>query len=140
MVGERDPALARRLVTVADVEGAAPEERRRFYEAAPVRADDPEADEIVRRLAEHGADTSGLDRAAAFAEVCRATIRPGEVLVAQGSPPAFVYVPTGAGPRRAAGRRLRPVAAATVGARRDDRRDPPRGAQQRDRRRARRST
>ena len=57
----------------------------------------PEADELVRRLAEHGADTSALDRVAAFAEVCRATIRPGEVLVAQGSPPAFVYVPTAPG-------------------------------------------
>ena len=44
--------------------------------------------------------------------------------------------PDRAGPRRAAGRRLRPVAAPSVGARRDDRRDPPRRAQQRDRRRA----
>ena len=63
----------------------------------PVDADGPEADELVRRLAEHGAETSGIDRAAAFAEVGRATIRPGEVLVAQGSPPSFVYVPTGPG-------------------------------------------
>jgi hypothetical protein len=94
---DHDPALARRLETVANVEGAAPEERRRFYEAAPIHADDPRADEIVRRLAEHGADTAELDRDAAFAEVCQATIGPGEVLVEQGSPPSFVYVPTGPG-------------------------------------------
>ena len=96
-VADREPSLTRRIVLVADVEGAAPEERRRFYEASPVDAEGPEADEIVRELAEHGADTSTLDRVAAFSEVCRSTILPGEVLVAPGSPPSFVYVPTGPG-------------------------------------------
>ena len=56
-----------------------------------------EADDLLRRMAEHGVETTDLDRAAAFAEACRATIRPGEVLVAPGSPPAFVYVPMGPG-------------------------------------------
>jgi hypothetical protein len=97
VVAETEPSLARRLVIVANVEGADAGERRRFYESALVHADDPEADRIVRQLAEHGADTSTLDRVAAFSEVCLATIRPGEVLVAPGSPPSFVYVPTGPG-------------------------------------------
>jgi len=97
LVIERAPKLARRLVTVADTEGAAPDEQRRFFRAAPVDGSDPEADELLRLMAEHGVETANLDRAAAFAEACRATIRPGEVLVGRGSPPSFVYVPTGPG-------------------------------------------
>ncbi len=97
LVADRDPALARRLVTVADTEGAAPDEQRRFFFAEPLDGAGPEADELLRLMAEHGVETTGLDRPAAFAEACRATIRPGEVLVAPGSPPSFVYVPTGPG-------------------------------------------
>ena len=52
---------------------------------------------MIRAMAEHGVDTVGLDRATAFSEVCRVTIGPGEVLVAPGSPPSFVYVPMGSG-------------------------------------------
>jgi hypothetical protein len=97
LVADRNPTLARRLVTVADTEGAAPEERRRFFNAEPVDGAGAEADELLRLMAEHGAETTGFDRSAAFAEACRATIRPGEVLVAPGSAPSFVYVPTGPG-------------------------------------------
>lgn len=97
LVADRDPTLARRLVTVADTEGAAPDEQRRFFDADQVEEAGPEADELLRQMAEHGVDTARLDRAAAFAEACRARIRPGEVLVARGSPPAFVYIPTGPG-------------------------------------------
>jgi hypothetical protein len=97
IVADRDPALARRLVTVADTEGAAVEEQRRFFAAEALDADGPEADELLRLMAEHGVQTAGLDRSAAFAEACRATIRPGEVLVAPGSAPSFVYVPTAEG-------------------------------------------
>jgi hypothetical protein len=97
LLAEHDPALARRLVTVADVEGAAAEERRRFYRAEPVDAFGPEADEVVRRMAAHGVYAAALDPAAAFSEVVRATVRAGEVLVARGSRPSFVYVPTGPG-------------------------------------------
>jgi hypothetical protein len=97
LVAEREPTLARRLVTVADTQGAAPQERRRFFLAQPMDPTGPEADELLRLLAEHGAETAGLDRAAAFAEACRASIEPGEVLVTPGSAPAFVYVPTGPG-------------------------------------------
>ena len=97
LVAEREPALARRLVTVADTQGAAPQERRRFFLAQPMDPTGPEADELLRLLAEHGAETAGFDRAAAFAEACRASIEPGEVLVTPGSAPAFVYVPTGPG-------------------------------------------
>jgi hypothetical protein len=97
VVSGRAPFHAHRLMTVADTEGAAPEEQRRFFRADPVDGAGPEADEMLRHLAEHGVETSGLDRATAFAEACRATIQPGEVLVAPGSSPSFVYIPTGPG-------------------------------------------
>jgi hypothetical protein len=97
LVATLDPALARRLVTVADTEGAAPAEQRRFFAAEPLDGAGPEADELLSLMAEHGVRTAGLDRAAAFAEARRATIRPGEVLVVPGSSPSFVYVPTGPG-------------------------------------------
>jgi hypothetical protein len=97
LVAALDPALAPRLATVADTEGAAPAEQRRFFAAEPVDGTGPEADEMLRRMAQHGVATEGLDRAAAFAEACRATIQAGEVLVVPGSSPSFVYVPTGPG-------------------------------------------
>ena len=97
LVARLDPSLAGRLVTVADTEGAAPEEQRRFFGAERLDGAGPEADELLRLMAEHGTETTGMDRGAAFAEACRATIAPGEVLVAPGSSPSFVYVPTGPG-------------------------------------------
>ncbi len=97
LVAARDPSLAKRLVTVADTQGAAPHEQRRFFVAAPVPGDGSVADLLLRNMAERGVEIEGLDRAAAFAEAGRATIRPGEVLVAPGSAPAFVYVPMGPG-------------------------------------------
>ena len=97
VLAELDPSLACRLETVADIEGAEPEERARFYGSDPIDADDPLAEEIVRQVSARGASTEDFDRVAAFAEVCRAKIRPGELLVAAGSPPSFVYVPMGPG-------------------------------------------
>jgi hypothetical protein len=97
VLGALDPSLRPRLETVSNVEDAAPEERQRFHTAEAVHAEDAAAAEITRQLGARGVETSGLDLATAFAEVRRATIRPGEVLVANGSPPAFVYVPTGPG-------------------------------------------
>ena len=97
LVAAHDPAIARRLATVADTEGAAPAEQGRFFAATPVDGAGPEADELLRLMAEHGVATEGLDRPAAFAEACRATIQAGEILVVPGSSPSFVYVPTGPG-------------------------------------------
>lgn len=97
LVAGHDPSLAHRLVTVADTQGAALDEQLRFFGAEPVDGAGAEADELLRLLAEHGAETAGIDRSVAFAEACRATIRPGEILVAPGSAPSFVYVPTGFG-------------------------------------------
>ena len=92
-----NPSLADRLEVVAGIESAPPPERARFYAARPVDVDDSLAEEIVRQVSTRGAATDRLDRGSAFAEVRRATIRPGEVLVAAGSPPAFVYIPMGPG-------------------------------------------
>lgn len=97
LLARTEPGLARRLVTVADTAGAAPDEQRRFFGAEPVDGAGPDADELLRRMAEHGARTTGINRTRAFAEACRATIQPGEVLVERGSPPSFVYVPIGPG-------------------------------------------
>ncbi len=97
LVASLQPGLAHRLVTVASVEGAAPEERRRFYDSEPVDPFGVEADELLRHLAAHGVVTAGIDRLAAFSEVGRVTVAAGEVLVAPGTPPSFVYVPTGPG-------------------------------------------
>ena len=71
--------------------------RQRFYRGDPIDPTGAEADEMIRAMAEHGVDAVGLDRMTAFSEVCRVTISPGEILVARGSPPSFVYVPTGSG-------------------------------------------
>jgi hypothetical protein len=92
-VAELDPSLVGRLEVVASIESAPPLERARFYAAQPVDGDDLLAEEIIRQVSARGAAIDRLDRGAAFAEVCRATIRPGEMLVAAGSPPAFVYIP-----------------------------------------------
>ncbi len=92
-----DPEVGTRLRVVDDVEGAAPLERHRFDHAERVDAWGDLADEALARLAEHGTDTVGIDREAAFVEVGHATIAPGELLLENGSPPAFVYVPMGEG-------------------------------------------
>ncbi len=94
---ERDPSLAHRLVVVADVEGAAADERSRYHGAEPVDPTGADADDALRHMAERGVETASLDRAVAFAEVRRTVVAPGEILVAPGSPPSFVYVPTGPG-------------------------------------------
>ena len=86
-----------RLRVVDDGEGAAPLERHRFDHSERVDAWGDLADEALARLAEHGTDTVGIDREAAFLEVGHATIAPGELLLENGSPPAFVYVPMGEG-------------------------------------------
>jgi hypothetical protein len=96
VIAELDPSFAGRVEVVADVERAAPRERARFYDATPVHADDPLADEIVRHVSAHGSAIDGLTPDA-FDEVCRAVIEPGEVLVDAGSPPAFVYIAMGPG-------------------------------------------
>jgi hypothetical protein len=96
-VAAAEPSIADRVETVSDVEGAAPEERARFHAARAVDATGRLAATIVQQLGAHGVDVAGLDPSCAFAEVRQTTIRAGEVLVAVGSPAAFVYVPMGDG-------------------------------------------
>ena len=92
-----EPRLDGRIEVVANLEDAAPAERARYLAADPIEAGSDLAPEVLERLDAHGAGTAGLDRAAAFREVVRATIQPRETLVAAGSPPSFVYVPMGPG-------------------------------------------
>ena len=93
---ETDPSLAGRLKVVADIERAAPSERQRFYAAEPVAPGGKLAAEVIRQVSARGSAIEDL-APEAFEEVCCATIRAGEVLVEAGSPPAFVYIPMGAG-------------------------------------------
>lgn len=86
------PSLAGRVVCVADLESAATQERERFLGGLPVEPDSPEASGLLERLAASAWRTQGVDRAMAFSEVCRVQVARGEVLVAAGSPPSFVYV------------------------------------------------
>jgi hypothetical protein len=94
---DEQPHLAGRVRAVADVESAAPHERDRYHHGRALDADGTQADDLLAKMAVHGANVGGIDRRTAFADVCLATVEPGEVLVALGSPPAFVYVPTSAG-------------------------------------------
>jgi hypothetical protein len=96
-VAKLHPDLAPRLVAVADTQSADRVERARFLAATLIDGDGAAADELLRRLAERGAAVEGIDRAAAFSEVGRFSVRAGDVLVARGSAPAFVYVPTADG-------------------------------------------
>ena len=93
------PHLAHRLRVVADVEGAAPAERRRFDAGEPVDPRGRLADRVLDALAAHGTDATDVDREEAFGDVCTARVPAGEVLVEEGSPPTFVYVPMAAGLR-----------------------------------------
>lgn len=87
-----DPSLAGVVVCVADLESAAPRERERFLSGMPVGPDAPEAQALLDHLATSGWKVTGIDRGEAFGEVCRVAVAQGELLVAAGSPPAFVYV------------------------------------------------
>jgi hypothetical protein len=92
-VARLHPELAPRLVAVADTQSADRVERERFLAADLIDGDGVAADDLLRRLAERGAAVEDIDRTAAFAEVGRFSVRAGEVLVARGSAPSFVYVP-----------------------------------------------
>lgn len=92
-----DPSLEPRLEAVAGVEAAAPAERARFYAGVPVDAEGPLAEVVVSEVGARGVATEAMDRATAFAEVCRTTVGAGEILVEAGSPPSFVYIPMGPG-------------------------------------------
>jgi hypothetical protein len=91
------PELNRRVVVVADVEGAAPAERDRYHRAIPVLAHSARAREIIDGLGAHGLRVDAVDPIAAFEDVRIAALEAGEVLAAAGSPSAFVYAATGPG-------------------------------------------
>jgi hypothetical protein len=94
---DEHPDLVGRVRAVADVESADAHERDRYHHGLPLDADGSQADGLLANMAAHGANVVGIDPQTACAEVRLATIEPGEVLVALGSPPSFVYVPTAAG-------------------------------------------
>ena len=75
---------------------------------SPSTSTDSLADEIIRQVSARGAATDRIDREAAFAEVCRATIRPGEMLFARGIAAGLRLYPDGAGARGPSGRGYAP--------------------------------
>ena len=90
-----DPLLAPRIFVVADLENAVPAERRRYLAGSTVSAGTDEADEILQELGARGLRVAAIDRRDAFEDVRRVHLEDGEVLVAAGSPSAFVYIPVG---------------------------------------------
>ena len=90
-----DPSLVARVSVVADLENAAPAERERYLAGALVSADSDEAGEILDELGARGMRVAGINRPAAFEDVRSVRLEEGEVLVAAGTPSAFVYVPVG---------------------------------------------
>jgi hypothetical protein len=90
-----DPLLASRFFVVADLENAVPAERERYLAGSVVSGDTAEADEILAELGARGLRVTTIDRRDAFEDVRRVRIEVGEVLVAAGTPSAFVYIPVG---------------------------------------------
>jgi hypothetical protein len=80
---------------VADLENASAVERARYLEGIAIEAESDEAGAILDALESHGMRVVELDRHKAFEDVRRVSVGEGEVLVAAGSAPAFVYVPVG---------------------------------------------
>ncbi len=97
VVGAAAPADSGRIQVVHDLEGAAPAERSRYECAEPVAPRGTLANDVVAQLGKHGSDTSAMVREDAFAEVRRTRLSGGEVLVEQGSPASFVYIPLAPG-------------------------------------------
>jgi hypothetical protein len=90
-----DPLLAPRVFVVADLENAVPAERRRYLGGSAVSPGTDEADAILDALGARGLRVAAIDRRDAFEDVRRVHVEDGEVLVAAGSPSAFVYIPVG---------------------------------------------
>jgi hypothetical protein len=90
-----DPLLRGRVFVVADLENASAVERARYLEGIAIEAESDEAGAILDALESHGMRVVELDRHKAFEDVRRVSVGEGEVLVAAGSAPAFVYVPVG---------------------------------------------
>ena len=88
-----DPLLAPRIFVVADLENAVPAERLRYLTGSVVSATTGDADEILGELGARGLRVESIDRQEAFEDVRRVRVEVGEVLVAAGSPSAFVYIP-----------------------------------------------
>lgn len=93
----RNPDQAHAVVVVPDLDSAHPLERERYEQGASIDPSGRLAGSILEHVGEHGTDTSHVDRSAAFAEMRWARVAAGEALVAEGSFPAFVYIPLGSG-------------------------------------------
>jgi hypothetical protein len=93
----RNPEQAHAVMVVHDIESADPLERHRYEHARSIDASGSLADSILEHVGEHGSETSHVERSAAFEEMRHARVAAGEVLVAGGSFPAFVYIPLGTG-------------------------------------------
>lgn len=93
----RSPELTDVVMVVADIESAHPAERERYEHACTVDPHGPLAERILAHAAEHGSDTSHIDRSVAFTGARCARVTAGERLVTAGSFPAFVYIPVSPG-------------------------------------------
>ena len=90
---QRCPELTGRVDAVAGVDGAASAERLRYHAATSVTANSELGAAILIGAAERGANVDDLDLDRAFTDVRVARVTADEVVVADGSPPVFVYLP-----------------------------------------------
>lgn len=93
----RRPDLIGRIAAVAGIAEADVDEQDRYLRAAVIRPDSELAALVIAGAAERGANVRELDPQRAFADVRLASVTAGEVVVADGSPSAFVYLADAAG-------------------------------------------
>lgn len=91
------PASAQRARIVPSLKLVSASERKRYLSAASVAFTPAQQEQILLRMRDAGHKIDKVNTTVAFTDVRQTELRAGEVLIAAGSPPGFVYVPMGAG-------------------------------------------
>lgn len=89
--------LGARTVIVASLAKSDDAERQRYTTAVPVEWPSPSASEIWNALGQTGFRSDAVDAARCFREVRVAKVKAGEVVMSEGGPGTFVYIPTAPG-------------------------------------------
>ncbi len=89
-----DSVYGHRSVVVPSLANCSDEERRRYFRATPVTWPSAHADDLMRAMAGSGLRSSLLDTGRCFAGVRLAKVDAGDVLMHEGGPATFVYIPT----------------------------------------------
>lgn len=87
-------AFGSRTIVVASLAASDEVERARYEAAAAVAWPSPQADKIWAALGSTGFRTEAVDADRCFRDVRLAALAPGDVVIGEGQPATFVYVPT----------------------------------------------